>query len=337
VQPARTVAPELHPIGVTRTHPVVVDAVVHDREKAEHGAAHPSTFPVAILGPRVMVGTPPLSLRAHVVVTQPVTSASAADGRSPPPRGSHPALEARPATVPSTVADVRPWRTGGIDGVSAVARLVLGAALEAELTHHLGYAKHDPRGRRPGSNSRNGARPKTVLTWFGPVEVDVPRDRWGTFRPVTVGKWQRHSRGIDELVLPLAATGSQREEIVRLLTGAYRDLGTAALVNAISESIRERMLPWHRRPLPLRYAELIFSRIGVTSTRHGATWRPVHAVVGVADDGTRSLVGLWASTDRPTLDRWNEIALNLKARGLLDLDAVVCEADPGLARKLSSL
>jgi len=232
---------------------------------------------------------------------------------------------------------VRPWRTGGIAGACGVARLVLEAALEAELTYHLGYSKHDPRGRRPGSNSRNGIRTKTVFTWFGPVDVDVPRDRWGTFHPLTVGKWQRRSGGIDELVLPLAAGEAEREETMRLLSWAYRGSASAALLDDIADMIRQRMLPWHRRPLPPRYAEVIFNRVRVRSVHHGASCRPVHTVVGVADDGARSLVGLWASTDRPTAERWYEIALALRGRGLLGLDAVVCEAFPGLALELASV
>src|SRR5215212_9688970 len=67
---------------------------------------------------------------------------------------------------------------------------VLATALDAGMTERLGYDKHDPVGRGSG-NSRNGTRAKTVLTEIGPVEVDVPRDRAGTFEPVIVKKGQR--------------------------------------------------------------------------------------------------------------------------------------------------
>jgi transposase-like protein len=62
---------------------------------------------------------------------------------------------------------------------------VLETALDAEMTEHLGYDKHDPAGRGSG-NSRNGTRPKTVLTAIGPVEIVVPRDVNSSFDPQIV-------------------------------------------------------------------------------------------------------------------------------------------------------
>src|SRR6266704_3368670 len=69
-------------------------------------------------------------------------------------------------------------------------KLVLEGALEGELTDHLGYPHGDPAGRN-GANSRNGTRPKTVLTEVGPVDLDVPRDRDASFQPQIVRKRQR--------------------------------------------------------------------------------------------------------------------------------------------------
>jgi transposase-like protein len=79
-------------------------------------------------------------------------------------------------------------------------------ALEAEMSEHLGYDKHDPAGR-DGGNSGNGARAKTVLTGIGSVQVEVPRDREGSFEPVIVRKRQRRLTGVDQLVLSLTAPG----------------------------------------------------------------------------------------------------------------------------------
>ena len=83
---------------------------------------------------------------------------------------------------------------GGL--LTGLTKTVLETALEAELSEHLGYEKHDPAGRNR-ANSRNGTRAKTVLTDVGPVEIEVPRDREGTFEPVIVRKRQRHLDCID--------------------------------------------------------------------------------------------------------------------------------------------
>ena len=80
----------------------------------------------------------------------------------------------------------------GPDGVlTGLTKRVLEAGLEAEITEHLGYEKHDPEGP-DGGNSRNGTRPKTVLTEVGPVPLDVLRDRDSSFEPQLVKKRQRH-------------------------------------------------------------------------------------------------------------------------------------------------
>ena len=76
---------------------------------------------------------------------------------------------------------------GGL--LTGLTKSVLETALEVELADHLGYDRHDPAGRN-GENSRNGSRAKTVLTEIGPVQIEVPRDREGSFDPVIVRKRQ---------------------------------------------------------------------------------------------------------------------------------------------------
>ena len=67
-------------------------------------------------------------------------------------------------------------------------------AMHAELTHHLGYEKHDPSGHGSG-NSRNGTSRKTLKGDFGEAEIEVPRDRNGTFEPQIVAPHQRRFTG----------------------------------------------------------------------------------------------------------------------------------------------
>jgi len=112
----------------------------------------------------------------------------------------------------------------GPDGLlKQLTKTVLEAALHEEMTEHLGYEKHDPAGAGSG-NVRNGARSKSVLTEnTGQVEIDVPRDRAGTFEPQIVRKRQRRLNGVDEIVLstmprawPRRDLGSLRRDLRRL-------------------------------------------------------------------------------------------------------------------------
>jgi hypothetical protein len=107
---------------------------------------------------------------------------------------------------------------GGL--LQQLTKVVLESALDGEITDHLGYDRHDPVGHHSG-NSRNGTRVKTVLTEIGPVQIEVPRDRDGSFEPRLVRKRQRRLSGVDEMVISLAAKGLTTGEISAHLAEVY--------------------------------------------------------------------------------------------------------------------
>jgi putative transposase len=116
----------------------------------------------------------------------------------------------------------RGWELVGQGGLlTRLTKSVLETALETEMAEHLGYDKHDPMGRNDG-NSRNGTRTKTVLTEIGPVEIEVPRDRDGSFASTIVGKRQRRLDGVDEIVLSLTARGLTTGEIAAHFASGVR-------------------------------------------------------------------------------------------------------------------
>src|SRR5215207_9265666 len=135
---------------------------------------------------------------------------------------------------------------GGL--LQGLTKTVLETALEAELTDHLGYEKHDPAGRN-GASSRNGARSKTVITEVGPVEVDVPRDREGTFEPRIVPKRARRLGGVDELVISLVAKGLTTGEVQAHLVEVYGAAVSRETISKITDAVLERMAEWQSRPL----------------------------------------------------------------------------------------
>ena len=97
-------------------------------------------------------------------------------------------------------------------------KLSVEAALNAEMTHHLGYEKNQS---RPGANSRNGFSTKTVITGDGPLELRTPRDRDGTFEPQLVKKNQTRITGMDNQILSLYAKGMTTREIVAAFKELY--------------------------------------------------------------------------------------------------------------------
>ncbi|BCJ29441.1 hypothetical protein Asera_35490 [Actinocatenispora sera] len=135
---------------------------------------------------------------------------------------------------------------GGL--LAALTKRVLESALEGEITDHLGYQAHDPAGRGSG-NSRNGVRSKTVLTEVGPVELDVPRDRNGSFEPRIVAKRQKRLSGVDEMVISLAAKGLTTGEVQAHLVEVYRAQVSRQTISTITDKVIEGMVEWQNRPL----------------------------------------------------------------------------------------
>ena len=220
------------------------------------------------------------------------------------------------------------WRTGIL---ADVIRIVVESALEAELIEHLDR----PLGPRPGGagrdNARNGYRSKTVRTAFGAVVIDAPRDRWGTFQPIAVGKWQRRVVGVDQIAVPLAARGADRSECVALLSRVYRppvvSMGLAGLVAA---GIARNMLAWHLRPLRQAYESVTFDRVIVRSRDGGIACTPVRTAVGVTQDDRRALLTLHAAPSWDSLVGWRETVTDLRDRGVSAVESVVCPAVPDL-------
>jgi len=128
----------------------------------------------------------------------------------------------------------------GADGLLAqLTKRVLETALEAEMVEHLGYDAHQVEGRN-GGNSRNGRRSKTVLTGVGPVEIDVPRDRDGSFEPVIVRKRQRKLDSIDQIVLSLTAKGLTTGEVSAHFAEVYGASVGKDQVSRITEAVWRR-------------------------------------------------------------------------------------------------
>jgi putative transposase len=127
---------------------------------------------------------------------------------------------------------------GGL--LTGLTKSVLETALEAEMSGHLGYDKHDAMGRN-GANSRNGTRTKTVLTEIGPVQIEVPRDRDGSFEPAIVRKRQRRLDGIDQIVLSLTARGLTTGEIAAHFADVYGATVSKDTISRITDAVAEQI------------------------------------------------------------------------------------------------
>jgi putative transposase len=196
---------------------------------------------------------------------------------------------------------------------------VLETSLNEELTEHLGYDKHDAEGAaETGSgNIRNGTRPKTVLTEHsGPVEIEVPRDRAGTFEPQIVKKRQRRLSGVDEVVLSLYAKGLTTGEISAHFAEIYGASLSKETVSRITDKVIAEMNDWIARPLEATYAAIFIDAIVVKVRDGQVANRPFYAAIGVTMAGERDILGLWAGQGGEGAKFWMAVLTDLRNRGV---------------------
>ncbi len=224
----------------------------------------------------------------------------------------------------------------GPDGLlNDLTKTVLETALDAEMTDHLGYDKHEAAGRN-GANSRNGTRTKTVLTEIGPVQIEVPRDRDASFDPQIVRKRQRRLTGVDEIVLSLTARGLTTGEIAAHFDEVYGAKVSKDTISRITEKVVEEMTDWMHRPLDKIYP-VIFIDALVVKVRDGqVTNKPIYVVIGVTVDGERDILGLWAGDGSEGAKFWLSVFTELKNRGIEDVCIAVCDGLKGLPEAITT-
>src|SRR3981081_2401975 len=176
---------------------------------------------------------------------------------------------------------------GGL--LQKLTKMVVESAVGGEIDDHLGYAKHDAAGRN-GGNSRNGKRSKTLLTEAGPIEIDVPRDRDGSFEPQLVAKRQRRLSGVDDLVISLSAKGLTHGEIAAHLAEVYGAEVSKQTISTITDRVMEGMAEWQGRILDPVYAVVFIDAINVKIREGQVANRPVYLALGVTVDGERDVL-----------------------------------------------
>jgi putative transposase len=201
-------------------------------------------------------------------------------------------------------------------------KAVLERALNAELTHHLGYEKHDPAGNNSG-NSRNGTSGKTVKGDFGQLELEVPRDRASTFEPQILPKHQTRFTGFDDKIISMYARGMTTRDIEGHLREIYGVDVSPALVSQVTEAVNEEVKRWQSRALEPIYGIVYLDALYVKMRHEGRVEnRAVYVAIGVDLEGQKDVLGLWASANEGA-KFWLSVLTDLKNRGVKDM-LIVC-------------
>jgi putative transposase len=191
-------------------------------------------------------------------------------------------------------------------------------ALQAEMTTHLGYEKHDPEGHNSG-NTRNGSSSKRLKGDFGTVEIEVPRDRQASFDPKLVPKGQTRFQGFDDKILSLYARGMTTREIQGHLEEMYQVEVSPALISNVTDAVIEEVKAWQTRPLDAIYPIVYLDALVVKMRSEGRVEnRAVYVAIGITLGGQKEVLGLWTSANEGA-KFWLQVLTELQNRGLRDI------------------
>ena len=216
----------------------------------------------------------------------------------------------------------------------AMTKAVLERGLAEELTEHLGYEPHE---RTESANARNGSTPKRLATEAGAVDLEVPRDREGSFEPRLVRKGQRRLDGIDKIVIGLYARGMTVRDIRAHLLEIYDVEVSADLISTITDAVLEEVRDWQARPLDRVYPVIFLDAIICKVRTEGVVRnKAAHLAVGVDVDGRKEVLGIWVEAVEGA-KFWLRVMNDLKARGIEDVLVVVCDGLTGLPAAIEAV
>jgi putative transposase len=218
----------------------------------------------------------------------------------------------------------------------AFKQALIEASLNAELSHHLGYASGAEK-PEASTNNRNGVTAKTVLTGDGKMRIKTPRDRDGSFEPLLLPKHARRFTAFDDSIVALYARGLTVREIQGYLAEAYGTEVGHDLISTVTDGVLAEVSAWQARPLEPVYAVVFFDAIRVKTREDNVVRnKAVYLALGVRRDGTREILGLWIETTEGA-KFWMKVFNDLKTRGVADILIAVTDGLTGMPAALEAV
>ena len=213
----------------------------------------------------------------------------------------------------------RPEDIAGENGLlKQLTKAVLERALQAEMTDHLGYERHDPAGYHSG-NSRNGRSRKKLKGDFGEIDLETPRDRNGSFEPKIIAKNQTRFTGFDDKILSMYARGMTTREIQGHLEEIYGIEVSPQLISNVTDEVQDEVRAWQTRPLEAVYPIVYLDALYVKMRDSGHVQnRAVYVAIGVNLEGSKEVLGLWTSANEGA-KFWLQVLTELRNRGVEDI------------------
>jgi transposase-like protein len=242
--------------------------------------------------------------------------------------------------IPKEVIDqfvTGPMSAQAVNAASmAFKKALIERVMGAELGHHLGYPSGAAK-PESAANQRNGKSAKTVLTGEGPVRIEVPRDRDGSFEPILIPKHERRFTGFDDHIIALYARGMTMREIQGFLVESYGTEVSAEFISSVTDAVMAEVSAWQTRPLEPMYPVVFFDALRV-KIREDAVVRnkAIYLALGVLSDGTRDILGLWIEGTEGA-KFWMKVFNDLKTRGVADILIAVTDGLKGMPEALGAV
>jgi transposase-like protein len=253
------------------------------------------------------------------------------------------AIAAQSAALPSIPKELidqfvtGPMSGDAVDAASmAFKKALIERALGAELGHHLGYPNGADKPEAT-TNQRNGKSGKTVLTEDGPLRIEVPRDRDGSFEPLLIHKHERRFTGFDDKIIAMYARGMTVREIQGFMREQYGCEVSADFISAVTDEVLSEVLAWQTRPLEAMYPVVFFDALRVKIRQDGVVCnKAVYLALAVQRDGTRDILGLWIEQTEGA-KFWMKVFNDLKTRGVADTLIAVTDGLKGMAEAIEAV
>ena len=218
----------------------------------------------------------------------------------------------------------------------AFKKALIERALGAELSHHLGYPPGAEK-PEPSANQRNGRSRKTVITDDGPLALEIPRDRDGSFNPLLIPKHERRFTGFDDKIIAMYARGMTVREIQGFLLEQYGTEVSPEFISSVTEAVMAEVKAWQARPLEPMYPVVFFDALRV-KIREDAVVRnkAIYLALGVLPDGTRDILGLWIEGTEGA-KFWLKVFNDLRTRGINDILIAVTDGLKGMPEALEAV
>ena len=255
--------------------------------------------------------------------------------RDPADKAKIDAIEAKLLSNPEMAKLIDELGTSATDAndlVRGMLQASITRGLNAELDAHLGYPSGDRAGKAAAGtiNHRNGTYSKTVDSNYGPVTVDVPRDRQGTFVPLMVPKGARRLTDVDDMIVSLYAGGMTIRDIQHHVASAMRVDISHETISAVTDAVLDEVLVWQNRQLDEFYPVIFLDALRIKVRDAGRVVnKSAYMAIGVDVDGVKHILGLWIAKEEGA-SFWAHVCSNLANRGIKDVFIVCCDGLKGL-------